>query len=292
MSGQSIQGSRLKDRNAIITGASRGFGCAIAARLRQEGANVLLVSRSVEALLDAKRKIGCTEDSAVYVYPIDLRDERAPKRIIEVANTLWPKLDILVNNAAILGPIGPFQENNWTEWRNTIETNLLAPVALTQLALKWMRSGEDGTIINISGGGAAGPRPGFSAYACSKTALVRFTEGVAAEVAGRGIRVNCVAPGVMNTEMLKQIILAGRERSGDQEYQRALAADSNSEAIKRAVELVVFLASPESRGITGRFISAVWDQWMDLGSRVGELHDSDIYTLRRIIPSDRGKVWQ
>jgi len=292
MSHQSKQDPPLKGKNAIITGASRGFGRAIAARLRREGANVLLVSRSREALQDAEKEIGGTETTGTYIYAADLRYENTPERIIEAAKTLWPKLDIVVNNAAIQGPIGRFEDNDWIEWRNTIETNLLAPVALTQLALKWMRSGEDGTIINISGGGAATPRPGFSAYACSKTALVRFTETIAGEVADRGIRVNCIAPGVMNTEMVKQVLLAGRELSGEQEYEHALAAASRAETIERAVELVVFLASPESRGITGRLISAVWDPWKDLGSHVGELHNSDIYTLRRITPSDRGKAWQ
>lgn len=291
MSEPSTQNSRLDGKNAIVTGASRGLGRAIAARLRQEGANVLLTSRSVHALLAAKRDIGGDESSGIYIYAADLRNEDSPKRIIEAARSLWPRLDILVNNAAILGPVGSFEDNDWTEWRTTIQVNLLAPVALTQLALKWMYSGENGSVINISGGGATTPRPGFSAYGCSKTALVRFTETIAAEVAAKGIRVNCIAPGIMNTEMIKQILSAGRERSGEQEYARARAADSAPGAIERAAELVAFLASSESRGITGRLISAVWDQWTDLGIRVGELHDSDIYTLRRIMPSDRGKAW-
>ena len=292
MSNPSGQGTLLQGKNAIITGASRGFGRAIAARLRQEGACLLLVSRSLEALRDVQKDLGGCETAGVHIYAADLSHEGTPERIIDVAKALWPKLDIVVNNAAILGPIGIFEDNDWREWRNTIETNLLAPVALTRLALKWMRTGEDGTVINISGGGAAAPRPGFSAYASSKAALVRFTETIATEVADRGIRVNCIAPGVMNTGMVKQVLLAGRKVSGEREYDCALAAASQAEAIDRAVDLVVFLASPESRGITGRLISAVWDPWRGLGSRARELHDSDIYTLRRIIPSDRGKAWQ
>jgi 3-oxoacyl-[acyl-carrier protein] reductase len=253
---------------------------------------VLLVARSGDKLREAKRTIGGPEDSGTHIYEADLSDESAPSRIIEAAKSLWPTLDIVVNNAAILGPVGPLVENDWTEWQTAIRVNLLAPVALTKLALEWMRSGRDGTIINISGGGATTARPRFSAYACSKTALVRFTEIVAAEVAEWGIRVNCIAPGVMNTDLVKQVVRAGPELSGEKEYLGALVADKDTASIERAAELVTFLASWESRGITGRLISAVWDPWTELTSRIGELQDSDIYTLRRITPSDRGKAWQ
>jgi NAD(P)-dependent dehydrogenase (short-subunit alcohol dehydrogenase family) len=280
----------LSGKNAIITGASRGLGSAVGARLRRQGASVLLVARSGDKLREAKRAIGGPEDSGTHIYAADLRDEAAPNRIIEAAKSLWPTLDIVVNNAAVLGPVGSLVENDWTEWRVAMQVNLFAPVALTKLALEWMRSGRDGTIINISGGGATSARPRFSAYACSKTALVRFTEIVAAEVAEWGIRVNCIAPGLMNTELVKQIVRAGPELSGEQEYQCALDADATS--VERAAELVAFLASSESRGITGRLISAVWDRWTELTNRLGELQDSDIYTLRRITPSDRGKAWR
>lgn len=291
MSPGSAQKLRFQGKNAIVTGASRGLGFAVAQRLLHEGASVLLTSRSDDALAGVKEGLGSSGACRTHILAADLSDQDTPKRIIGKAKELWPTLDVLVNNAAMLPPIGPFESNDWTEWRNTVEANFLAPVALTQLALKWMLARENGSVINISGGGATSPRPGFSAYSCSKTALVRFTETVAAEVADKGIRINCVAPGVMNTEMLKQIVMAGPDRTGEQEYERARAVGSQTESIERATDLIVFLASSESGGVTGRLISAVWDYWRDLPIRASEIHNSDIYTLRRITPADRGKSW-
>jgi 3-oxoacyl-[acyl-carrier protein] reductase len=154
-----------------------------------------------------------------------------------------------------------------------------------------LRRGK-GSIINLSGGGAAGPRENFSAYASAKTALVRFSETLAAEVKSHGIRVNALAPGAMNTSMMRETVDAGPERAGA-DYQHALQTiekDSGATA-QRAAELCLFLATDESAGLTGRLLSAVWDPWQHLAEHIREIESSDIYTLRRIIPRDRGMQW-
>src|SRR6185503_10747901 len=131
-------------------------------------------------------------------------------------------LHILVNNAALVGPIGPAWENDWDDWQQTLRVNLLAPVALCRLCASWLPTG--GKIINLSGGGATGPRPGFSAYATAKAGLVRFTENLAAELKDRGVDVNAVAPGMLNTAMQIAIKNAGPARAGEREFQQALRA--------------------------------------------------------------------
>jgi NAD(P)-dependent dehydrogenase (short-subunit alcohol dehydrogenase family) len=158
--------------------------------------------------------------------------------------------------------------------------------------LPLMQEGGQGKIINLSGGGAAGLRPRFSAYATAKAGLVRFSEILAREVSDLNVQVNCIAPGMLNTDMLQAIVAAGPEKTGVEEYTQAVQQVEQGEALpQRAAELCVFLASAASGGITGKLISAVWDPWEQLPEHLDDLRDSDIYTLRRIVPHERGKNW-
>jgi NAD(P)-dependent dehydrogenase (short-subunit alcohol dehydrogenase family) len=202
------------------------------------------------------------------------------------------RLDILVNNAGIVGPIGPIEENSWQSWTTTVQVNLIAPAALCRLAIRQMKAQGGGSIINISGGGAASPRPFFSAYGAAKAALVRLTETIAAEAGPYGIRANAIAPGAMNTEMHEAVLRAGRSLAGETEYRSALQqAETGGVSPATPAELAVFLAS-DAAGINGRLINAVWDPWKTLAGHAAELENSDVYTLRRILPSDRGLNWQ
>jgi 3-oxoacyl-[acyl-carrier protein] reductase len=120
---------------------------------------------------------------------------------------------------------------------------------------------------------------------------VRFTETLAQETCGTGIDVNAVAPGALNTRLLDEVVAAGPEKVGS-EYERALKQkQGGSEALERAAKLCVFLLSSDSDGISGKLVSAVWDPWPTLAERRLELNQTDIYTLRRIVPEDRGHKW-
>jgi 3-oxoacyl-[acyl-carrier protein] reductase len=276
----------LEGRNAIITGASRGLGLAIAKAMACAGANLLLVARSAKALEQSDGRMVNAR-----VFRADLQDADAPAAIIEEARRHWSKLDILVNNAAIVGPIGAVWENDWREWEAALRVNLLAPVALCRLAAPWMKESGGGAILNISGGGATKARPRFSAYATAKAGLVRFSETLAEEAFADHIRVNCIAPGAMNTAMLDAVLNTG-EAAGAGEYAQALKQRAQGGTPpETAAALCVFLASGEAAGITGRLISAVWDPWRSLAERTEDLRNSDIYTLRRIVPADRGQEW-
>jgi 3-oxoacyl-[acyl-carrier protein] reductase len=177
-------------------------------------------------------------------------------------------------------------------WEAVVKLDLLVPVQLCRAAVPAMLRRGKGSIINLSGGGASGPRENFSAYASAKTALVRFTETLAAEVKPHRIRVNAMAPGAMNTSMMRETVTAGPERAGA-DYQRALQTvqDDSATTARRAAELCLFLASDASAGLTGRLLSAVWDPWQRLSEHICEIENSDLYTLRRIVPKDRGKEW-
>jgi NAD(P)-dependent dehydrogenase (short-subunit alcohol dehydrogenase family) len=274
---------------ALITGASRGLGRSIARKFWSQGASLALVARNGAALDELAAELRGCGNGTIEAIPADLSDPQAPAAIVDRLRGKWDHLDVLVNNAAATGPIGPVWDNDWREWQETMQVNLLAPVALCRLSVPWMRRG--GAIVNLSGGGAASPRANFSAYGTAKAALVRFTETLALEVAGLGIRANAISPGILNTEMADAVMRAGPEKAGA-DYAKVLEVKRRGgESPEKAAALVYYLASAASEGITGRLISAAWDPWTVLDAHAAELRESDIYTLRRIVPEDRGKQW-
>ncbi len=280
----------MQGKNVLITGATRGLGLAVARELWQRGANLAIAARESKALRGVETTLGTRASQQLHVLAADLLDPAAPERLVTELRKRWDRLDALVNNAGMVGPVGPLWDNDWRAWQDTIQVNLLAPVNLCRLCMGWMAAG--GSIVNLSGGGATSPRPNFSAYATAKAAIVRFTENLAVEAAGRRIRVNAVAPGPMNTQMLEAVLRAGSESAGG-EYQKALEQkDKGGVPPENAAALVGYLVSEESRGISGRLISAVWDPWKNLTDHAEDLRSTDIYTLRRITPEDRGKDWK
>ena len=283
----------LAGLKAVIIGASRGLGAELAMAFRRAGADLLLAARSAPALDRVVDDLGDEPGGLVATVDADVGTDEGARRVMDAAHATFERLDVLVNNAAIQGPIGPAWENDWDAWRAAIETDLLGPVRLCRLAVPWMAKGGGGSIINLAGGGATGSRPNFSAYAVAKTGLVRFTEVLADETRALGVRVNAVAPGVLPTDMLREVRRAGIDAAGARDFE---AAHRSLEASDPAVfgapaDLCVFLASAASREITGRLLSAVWDPWRDLPSRAAELAAGDVYTLRRITPKERNLDW-
>lgn len=284
---------KLQGKGILITGANRGLGKGIARACVAEGASVLLCARDGRLLDEACREISriaaagqCVLGQAADVSNVDEAEE-----LISRAEKDLGRIDGLVNNAAVLGPKGLVENAEWSEWVRTIEINLLGTVLLCRGVLPLFRRHGYGKIVNLSGGGATAPRPRFSAYAVSKAAVVRFTETLAQETRGTGIDVNAVAPGALNTRLLDEVVAAGPEKVGG-EYERALKQkQGGGESLERAAELCVFLLSRESDGISGKLVSAVWDPWPTLAERRSELNQTDIYTLRRILPEDRGHKW-
>jgi 3-oxoacyl-[acyl-carrier protein] reductase len=152
-----------------------------------------------------------------------------------------------------------------------------------------MRAAGYGKVINLSGGGATAPLPRISSYAASKAAVVRFTETLAEETRDVGIDVNAIAPGALNTRLMDELIAAGPEKVGAAFFEKMTKTrDGGGTPLEKGAELCVFLASSASDGITGRLLSAVWDDWAKLPEKRDELARGDIYTLRRITPEDRG----
>jgi 3-oxoacyl-[acyl-carrier protein] reductase len=228
-------------------------------------------------------------------YAFDLADCCQVDAVADAVLKDFGAVDVLVNNASVQGPIGSLETADWAAWRRVFDVNLFAAARLCQRLIPSLRSRRPGSgrgkIINLSGGGATGPRPDFSAYALTKAAVVRLTETLAEELREQNVDVNAVAPGPMNTRMLEEVIAAG-PAAAPREYHAAVArSQSGGMPPEKAAELIVWLASPDADGITGRLISAIWDDWRALAARREQLAATDVYTLRRIIPQDRGLDW-
>jgi 3-oxoacyl-[acyl-carrier protein] reductase len=285
---------RLLGKTCVLTGATGGFGRRLAETFWAEGASLALAARNPADLnaLISHLPPPLEDRQKVISVECDLRQREDLRRLVEKATSEFGSVTALVNNAAILGPAGPIWENPSREWEETFQVNLLAPATLCQLVIPEMRKAGYGKIVNLSGGGATSPRPFFSAYAAAKTGLVRLTETIAHETRGMGIDVNCIAPGVLKTRMVDAILSLPAEKIGHDEKARLRQqAEQSDDTMKRAAALALFLVSGQSDGITGRLISAVWDPWENLVQKRDLLDHSDIYTLRRIVPRDRGQDW-
>jgi 3-oxoacyl-[acyl-carrier protein] reductase len=273
---------KLKDRVAIVTGAGRGIGRAITLALAKEGANVAVVSRTFSEVKEVAIEVEASGQRSLAIKADVSSKEEVEAMVKSVVGELG-EVDILVNNAGIQGPIGLIVENDIEQWIKTIHINLIGTVLCTKAVLPNMVEHRQGKIINLSGGGATSPRPRFSAYAASKAAVVRFTETVAEEMKEFNIQVNAIAPGAVNTRLLQEVLAAG-EAAGDKALNEAKhQLETGGTPAEVAAELALFLASEESNGLTGRLISAVWDDWQDLPEQVERIMASDLYTLRRIV---------
>ena len=284
----------LENRTALITGANQGLGKAIAYAYVQAGANVLLCARNESKLLDVQTELQslCKTSQRVETMRADVSKWDDVNRLVSSALTSFPQIHILVNNAGVYGPKGSIEDINWEEWVQAIEVNLLGSVLIARTLLPHFRANHYGKIIQLSGGGATAPLPFISAYAASKAGIVRFMETLAEEVKADGIDVNSIAPGALNTRLLDEILAAGPEKVSRSFYERAIKQKAEGGTpLERGADLAVFLASAQSNGITGKLISAIWDPWEHFLEHLEDLKNSDIYTLRRIIPRDRGQSW-
>ena len=284
----------LTNKVAIITGANQGLGLEIAKKYATAGANLMLCARNQilldGALKDVKQCI--TGDQIILAQQVDVSKEKEVSDVVESTLKQMGACHILVNNAGIYGPKGDVEDVDWAEWIKAIEINVYGSVLMCRELIPHFKNQRYGKVIQLSGGGATNPLPKISAYAVSKAAIVRFAESLAEEVRGFGVDVNALAPGALNTRMLEEILIAGPGVVGKDFYERSQKQkESGGASIDRAAELALFLASSRSDGITGKLISAAWDNWEEWPNHISELDTTDAFTLRRIVGRDRNIDW-
>ncbi len=266
----------LRGQVAIVTGAGRGLGRATALALARAGARVVVIARSEEQLAETVRGVTEAGGEALAVVA-DVSDAAAVERMArEVERTLGP-VDLLVNNAGTVGPLGPMWEADPGDWWHSIEVNLRGPYLCSHALLPGMIERRHGRIINLSTGAATVAVAYMGAYVVAKTALTRFTENLAAELINSGVSVFAIDPGTVRTAMTEQVL---ESEAGKKclPWFRKLFDRGRDVPAEKAAQLVVQLASGRADALSGRFID-VSDDLAKLLERLGDVKSANLYTL-------------
>ena len=278
----------------FISGGTSGLGLAMVQHFVSAGKSVVFCSRSEESVNFTLKNLKSfsSGNQLILGFSNDVSNRVTTAEMFEKLEVLKININVLICNAGVIGPISKFLENKFEDWEESFNVNLYGTMNLVSEILPSMVSRKRGRIIHISGGGATSPLFGMSSYAASKAAAVRLVETLALEYKDSGVTLNSIAPGMLKTKLLDQMLDAGPERVGRNLFAKSKSkAEALTDTTSMALDLVDFLASEASEGITGKLISAEWDNWAEWSSHLPELRDSDVYTLRRITGRDRGKSW-
>ena len=193
----------LAGKVSIVTGASRGIGKAISILLAQSGSRVVLAARSEPQLKSVRDEISSQNGDAL-VIPTDLTRDEEMERLVEQTIKEWGSVDVLINNAG-LGKVAPVVKAKVSDWDETFQVNLRAPMILSKLVLPQMMERGEGSIINISSVSGKSGQANGSAYSASKFGLIGFTQSLYEEVREYGIRVTAICPGFVDTQLIPQM---------------------------------------------------------------------------------------
>jgi 3-oxoacyl-[acyl-carrier protein] reductase len=283
---------KLKHLNALITGGSQGLGKVIAEQFLREGANAVICARNEKELLATQSELAKGfPGQKILARSCDVSDEEQVTELAAFAIRELGSIHALILNAGVYGPMGLTESVPLDEWRRALDINLYGVLLPCRAMIPHFKKAGRGKIVVLSGGGATNPLPNISAYAASKAAVVRLAETLAEELRPFHVDVNAIAPGALKTRFVDQVLAAGPDKVGKEFFAKNKKwSEEGAVPLELAAKLAVYLARGESDGITGKLISAQWDPWEKLHELKSDL-SSDIYTLRRIVPKDRGKKW-
>lgn len=247
---------KLRNKTAVVTGAGRGLGRAIAEAMADQGASVILVSRSEDQLQEVAEAINNSGGRAE-VFPADISSRHQVARLAGFIQDRFPAIDILVNNAGVIGPANIDGADADQDWETTIGVNLTGAYYCTRAAVDSMhrkKTETGGKIINIVSGLGQMPFPRFCAYAAAKAGLIQMTRSLSMELAPDGIQVNAIDPGVMDTAMQETIRSYGEKRLGHGVHSQFVRFREQGQLKppETLAPLALFLASPASDRVTGK----------------------------------------
>jgi len=276
----------------LVTGGSTGIGVAVVRDCARAGGRIGICARTksnVEAAVAELRSEGFAD---VAGYQCDVTDEEQLEQTMDALESRFGLMKAVVHCAAVLGPIGPILDVDPGEWRKAVQTNLFGTFQVVQSCGRRLARNGGGRIVLFSGGGATAPFPNYSAYACGKVATVRLAETAAAEWSDSDVQVNCVAPGFVITRIHDQTLAAGSKAGIDYLARTKAEIEAGGTPARVGAAAAVFLISEAAHGITGKLLAAVYDDYTSWPHHLAELAESDVFTLRRILPADRAMGWQ
>jgi NAD(P)-dependent dehydrogenase (short-subunit alcohol dehydrogenase family) len=263
----------LESSVAVVTGAGRGIGAAVAATLAREGAAVALASRSTRELEAVAEAIVARGGRACAI-PADVRDPEAAGRLLAEAEARLGPVDLLVNNAGVCHGLGAVWTAEPDAWWDDVETSLRGAFLCTRAALPPMLDRRRGRIVYMTSYAAIRPAPRMSGYAAAKAALVHLTGSLAEELRDSGVCAFAVAPGTVRTRMTEEMLSTrdGRRFFGRTDPDRWVEPE-------RAGELVAYIATGDADRLSGRLLH-VLDDVPGLARRAEEVERDDLLTLR------------
>jgi NAD(P)-dependent dehydrogenase (short-subunit alcohol dehydrogenase family) len=270
-----LKGRPLEGQVVVVTGAGRGIGRAIVIAVSNAGGRVAALARSQSELNETVALVERAQGSA-RAFVVDVTDAGAVQAAMKEIDLSLGPVDVLVNNAGQLGRIGPFAESDPVEWWQVLNTNLRGPMLCTRAVLPGMIARRRGRVVNIASGAVS--LPYLSPYVTSKTALVRFTETVAAETRAHGIRMFAMAPGTTRTAMSEHSLNSAEGRQWIPWFAR-IFAEKLDVPIERPARLVVELASGRADALSGRFLT-VFDDLNALLGNVNQIEREHLYSLQ------------
>lgn len=267
----------LRNQLAVVTGGGRGLGRAIALALAGAGARVAVLARSTTDLAETVRLVTDAGGSA-HAFVADVTvPEQVSTVFADITAELGP-IDLLVNNAGVIKPLGPVWMTSPDEWWQTMEVNVRGPLLCSHAVLPAMVERRRGRIVNMASGAGAASSPNYTSYVTSKTALIRFTECVALETAAYGVTAFSISPGTVRTSMTEYSLNSAEGQRWLPWFLRVFEEQVDMPA-ERGAQLVVELASGRADALSGRFIS-VFDDLDFLIRSAAEIEEKNLYSLR------------
>lgn len=278
----------MSDRQsvAVISGGTRGIGLEIARFLASRGWQIGICSRSgpeaTEVSIDLTREFGVSSVGSA----TDVANPNAVEVFAQVVRRDLGRPCLVICNAAVLGPVGGPTDALPEDWSAALHVNVSGVYNMINAFWTDVTSQPDGRIITMSGGGVGGPRPlrKTTAYVASKAALASLVETLSYEMQGTSSTINSIAPGAVPTTFMDGVLRAGRDLAGDDLFADAASriGQSTTGTLTDFFRLLTYVISPESREISGRTLSARWNNPEELAC-LGQLtEDANLYRLRRI----------
>lgn len=262
--------------NIFLTGGSSGIGKYLIKKL----------SKKHKIFTCHSNKKNNIKNRKIINHICDVSNENSVRELAKLFNKKKIKIDVIINCAGVYGGIGKFHNLKFSDWKKAIEVNFFGTYLICKYFLKFLTKSKIKKIINFSGGGAFNPFPNYSSYACSKAAVVRLTETISDELKTKGIKVNCIAPGFVSTNIHNSTINSGYKRVGKKFYQETLKKlkDKQGTPLIKIYKCTEFLISNKSNFLTGKTISVNFDPWNKkfFKKEILKNSNSNALTMRRV----------